>query len=398
MKILQVINAFYPPYISGGAAFVAHNISKALSSRGHEVTVYTTNALDRDGLFYPGLNPRNIGGAEVHYFPNLIYGPSILFHYSGELVRAIEESVSKYDVIHVHEYRSYIGLVTSYYAKKHSIPYVLQAHGQLPTIGSWRKSKWLYDVSFGYRLLRDAAKVVALSQVEAEQYGAMGVLKKKIAILSNGIDLSEYTDLPPRGCFKKKFNIPEDRKVILYLGRIHKIKGIDLLVRAYAQLTADMKPNNAVLVIAGPDDGYLGETQALIKALRINDRVLLTGPLYGKDKLQAYVDADVVVLPSRYETFPNVVLEAYACSKPVVASNVESISDIVLHGKTGFLFGPGDTQELARTISYALVHPEESVELGHKARRFVEETYSIDKVAAKLEALYEETTDRHEKT
>ena len=155
--------------------------------------------------------------------------------------------------------------------------------------------KWVYDVLFGYRLLRDASKVIALSTVEAEQYRAMGVPEEKIAIIPNGIDLTEYANLPLKGSFKKKFGIDEDEKIVLYLGRIHKIKGIDILVRAFAEIIE--KLDDVKLVIVGPDDGYLGEIETQIKSLNIKNKVLIPGPLYGEDKLAAYVDADVYVLP-----------------------------------------------------------------------------------------------------
>jgi len=92
----------------------------------------------------------------------------------------------------------------------------------------------------------------------------------------------------------------------------------------------------------GPDDGYLGELKALVKALRIEDKVLITGPLYGEDKLEAYVDADVYVLPSRYEIWGITVLEAYACGKPVITSKVGGLKDLVLSKVTGLLSDPGN--------------------------------------------------------
>ena len=103
--------------------------------------------------------------------------------------------------------------------------------------------------------------------------------EKKIEIISNGIDLSEYGDLPPKGCFKKKFNLSEDRKIILYLGRIHKIKGIDFLIKAFAHLINEMNFRDAVLVIAGPDDGYLNETKFLAQDLGILNSILFTSPI-----------------------------------------------------------------------------------------------------------------------
>ena len=387
MKILQVINAYYPPYSAGGPAIVVHNISKALAKRGHEVTVYTTNALSKDELFQPKKNPNYSNGVKVYYFGNQVYKPSVHIYFSKELVKAIKKAIANYDLVHLHEYRSYISLVTSYYAKKHNIPHILQAHGSLPRIGSWRRLKWFYDILFGYRLLRNASRVIALSRVEADQYRRMGVPEEEIAIIPNGIDLSEYVNLPPKGAFKRKLGIPEDKEVILYLGRIHRIKGIDILVKAYAYLMMKMGYEDAVLVIAGPDDGFLSEVKSLVQYLGISRYVIFTGPLYGKEKFGAYADSDVVVLPSCYDTFPNVVLEAYACFKPVIASNIEAIPDIVLQGETGLLFQAGNIRELARAITYMLMHPEDAEKMGCNARKLVEEKFYIDKVVTHLEIL-----------
>jgi glycosyltransferase involved in cell wall biosynthesis len=288
----------------------------------------------------------------------------------------------------LHNFRTYQNYVAYSYAKRTNTPYILQARGSIPRIGK-KELKWLYDVFFGYRLLKDASKVIALTQVETDQYRHMGVSEEKIAIIPNGIDLSEYAELPPKGSFKKKFNMPEDRKIILYIGRIHKIKGIDFLVRAYAYLKNEMKCKDAVLVIVGSDDGFLGEVKSLVQSLGVSRFVIFTGPLYGEEKLGAYVDSDVVVLPSRYETFPNVVLEAYACSKPVVASNVEAIPDIVLHRESGLLFQVDAVKELANAIAYMLTHSKEAERMGRNARRLVEERFSIDRVVTQLEKLYE---------
>jgi glycosyltransferase involved in cell wall biosynthesis len=319
MKILQVINAYYPPYISGGAAFVAHNISKALAKRGNEVTVYTTNALSKDRLFAPLQNPTYNDGVRIHYFKNTIYEPSIQIYFSRELVEGFKKNVAKYDVVHSHEYRSYIGILTSHYAQKYGVPIVLQAHGQLPRIMAKPGLKLIYDYLYGYKSLRNASKVIALNQTEAEQYKSMGVPEEKVAVIPNGIDLSEFVDLPAKGSFKKKFGLGDDEKIVLFLGRIHRIKGIDILVKAFANVVKTL--DTIRLVIGGPDDGYLGKVKDLITTFRIEDKVLITGPLYGREKLEAYVDAEVYVLPSRYEVFGMTVIESVACGTPSILTN-----------------------------------------------------------------------------
>jgi len=386
MRILQVISTFYPALAFGGPVKVVYETSKELARRGHEIEVYTTNAYNQARNFKPKCKEQNMNGFKVTYFNNLIR-PGKLF-LSPEMIVALRKKLKEFDVVHTHFGRQVYDVAVGYYAEKYGVPYVLQAHGSLPRIMAWRRLKWGYDVLFGYRLLRDASRVVALSRVEAQQYKAMGVPEEKIAIIPNGIDLSEYADLPPKGAFKKKFGINSDEKIVLYLGRIHKIKGIDILVRAFADVVE--KLDDVRLVVVGPDDGYLGELEALIKALRIEDKVLITGPLYGEDKLEAYVDADIYVLPSRYETFPMTLLEAYACGKPVIASNICGLKDLIIDGITGLLVEPGVVIQLAKSIHFLLDSQEKAEDMVLNGKKFVMENFTIEKAIAKLEKVYKE--------
>jgi glycosyltransferase involved in cell wall biosynthesis len=385
MKI-GFITPFFTP-IAGGSAVAPYHLAKYLARRGHEVFIFTSDFGRNLAKFNDEKDIIIVESKTKLKMLNVFYTPSL---------KSKLEGCDKLDILHFHNFRTYQNYVAYNYAKKTNTPYVLQAHGSIPRIGK-KGLKWIYDILIGYRLLKDASKVIALSKAEAEQCKTMGVPEEKIVIISNGIDLSEYVNLPLKGTFKRKFNIPEDKKIIIYLGRIHKIKGLDLLIRAYAHLKNKMNFEDTILVIVGPNDGYLSEVRSLVQSLGISRFVIFTGALYGKDKLGAYVDSDVVVLPSRYETFPNVVLEAYACSKPVVTSNVEAIPDIVLHGETGLLFQAGDVKELASAIAYMLTHPEEAERMGCNARRLVEEKFSIDRIVTQLEALYEKVLKERDK-
>ena len=391
MKILQVVPYFPPAYAFGGPVKATYQISRELIKRGHEVVVYTTDAknfnsrLEIDSSFTDE-------GIKVHRFKNLsmTFVKKFKLFITPQLALFAREEIKNFDIIHLQEYRTFQNIVIHHHARKHDIPYVLQVHGSLPRIGAWRRLKSIYDVLFGYRLLRDASKVIALTRVEAEQYRSMGVPEEKISIIPNGIDLSEYADLSPKGSFKKKFGIPEDKKIILYLGRIHKIKGIDFLIKAYAYLKNKMNFKDAVLVIAGPDDGYLSEAKALAYTLGVSDSVMFVEPLYGGDKLAAYVDSDLCVFPSRYETFPMALLEVYACGKPIVASNLESLKELIIDGETGLLFEVGNFKQLAEKIIYLLNSGDKAAKIGRKAKLFIEEKYSVDKIVNDLEELYME--------
>ena len=383
MKVLQVISSW-----QGGDIRVAFDISRELRYKGHEVMIYATNLVNED----KGLGI--ISGRVLKFnvlFPKI--AKKIKFYITPQMILWAKKT-NHFDIIHFHGYRTFQNLVVYYYLKKYDVPYVLQAHGSLPRIMAKKRLKWIYDTFFGYGLLRDASRVIALNIVEAEQYKAMGVPEEKITIIPNGIDLSEYAVMPAKGCFKKKFGIPDDKKVILYLGRIHKTKGIDFLVKAYAYLINEMKIKNVTLAIAGPDDGYLREIKELTNTLGISKHVLFTGPLYGRDKLEAYVDSEFCVLPSRYETFPMTVLEAYASGRSVIASEVGGLKDLIMNGETGLLFEPGNIKQLAESMLNLVNDSDLAERMGLKGKELVEENFAIERVVNKLEKVYEEVVER----
>jgi len=386
MHILQVYHVFNPQ-VTSGAAKVAYDISNELVKRGHKVVFYASDM--NDWLTQGRCGNSIVDGIEVHCFKTTwtLLSRKIKIYVTPHLGLIPSDEFLKFDIIHLHGYRSFQNVVVYHYAKKHGIPYVLQAHGSLPRIMAWRKLKWTYDVFFGYRLLRDASKVIAFSRVEADQYRSMGVPEEKIAIIPNGIDLSEYAELPPKGSFKKKFNIAKDKKIILYLGRIHKTKGIDLLVRAYAYLKNETNVKDAVLVIAGPDDGYLNEVKALARSLGVYNSIDFTGFISSEDKLKALVDADVFVTPSFYG-FPMTFLEACTVGTPIVTT---SLGDTLkwIDENVGYVTQP-TPHDLAEAIYRIISDDDLRRKFSRNCMKIVRSNFSIEKVVEKLEKVYEE--------
>jgi len=385
MKILQVCPIFppRPKEFGSGVTQVVYNVSKELAKRGHKVEVYTSNALDVNTKIEDKSNLMLVDGIKVYHFPYVMH--YYTFFLTPFMISAVRKNLKEFDVIHIHDLRAFQSIVVYYYARKYGVPYVLQAHGSLPRIMAKRRLKWFYDVLFGYKLLRDASKVIALSRVEADQYRRMGVPEEKIAIIPNGIDLSEYANLPPKGAFKKKFGIPEDKKVILYLGRIHRSKGIDLLIKAYAYLIEKMGNKDAVLVIAGPDDGYLNEAKALADSLGIYNSVMFTGFISSEDKLKALVDADVFVTPSFYG-FPMTFLEACATGTPIITTTLGDTLEWI-NGNVGYVSLP-TYSHIAEAI-YRIVSDDELHEkFSRNCRGIVRSEFSLEKVVDRLEQVY----------
>ncbi|MFZ7136936.1 MAG: glycosyltransferase [archaeon] len=384
MKILQVIPYFYPAWKFGGPVSVAYSISKELVERGHFVTVYTSDIVDEktrvDNTF------QTVDGVDVFYFKNLsLYAAKRKMFITPSLVSAVKDNVNSFDIVHIHGNRTSQSLILHYFLKKNSVPYIVQAHGGLPRISGNRLTR-LYDLFFGYNLLRKASKVVALSRVEVEQYVAMGVPEEKTEIIPNGIDLSEYTNLPPEGSFKNKFGIGDDEKIVLYVGRIHESKGLGLLAHAFKIVSETV--SNVRFVIVGPDDGYASEFSRLISGLGLEEKVLLAGFVEKRDKLAAFVDGDVFVTP-RFYGFPVTFLESCLAGCPIVtASNeLDWINNNVGY-VTEYFSGA-----LAKAITTLLQDEQINRRFRNNCRRMIKD-YDISTVTHKLENLYKAVADQ----
>ncbi len=381
MKILQVIPVFSAQF--GGPVSVVRSISKELAKR-HDVTVYTTSALDkRSDIGESAFEVESDGYRVVHFSRSFLFRG---FNTSVAMARALHKTLREYDVVHLHSWRHFQDVAVHHYAQKYSVPYVLQTHGSLPRIIAKQRLKWFYDVLFGYGLLRDASKVIALTRVEAEQIREVDVPEEKIAIIPNGIDLSEYANLPPRGVFRKKFGIDEDGKIVLYLGRIHRIKGLDILAKAFSKVVK--KLGSVKLVAAGPDDGYLDELESLIRVLKIEDDVLIPGPLYGQDKFEAYVDADLFALPSRYEMWGMTALEAFACGTPVIVTENCGIAEY-LTDKAGLVV-KAEPYRMAEALLEVLLEQRKQNPF-RVSFDSLKEDLSLSKIVSRLEGVYDKT-------
>ena len=262
MNILQISKYFYPAVSFGGPVQCTYNLSKYLVNKGHKVVVYTTDALDISSNAQIKEKHQIIDGIEVFYFHNVakLYGVFV----SPSMIQALRKNIGNFDVVHLHEYRTFQNLAF-YYLNRNRVPYVLSCHGEF----SYKKESWdwallrrVFEYSYGNRLANDASKMLALSEFEATQYLDGGIKPNKIAVIPNGVNPEDFSDVSLTSAFRKSFGIDKE-EVVLYLGRIHKEKGIDTLVKAFAFLSKRRK--SIKLVIAGPDDGFLGPLKKLLK-------------------------------------------------------------------------------------------------------------------------------------
>ncbi len=375
MKILQVSPFFAPKF--GGPVTAISLLSKELVKRGHTVTIVTSD-LDYDTKYSDDLAKSGVEVIAFHTVAN--FG---LFIYTPSMKKWLKRNVSQYDIIHLHNFRGYQNSLTASYAKMFKIPYIEHAHGSILPFFEKQFLKRLYDQVWGLIILKNASKAIASCKSESAQYKIMGIDENKIEIIPNGVDLSQFLNLPVRGRFRSRYGIANNEKIILFLGRLHKIKGIDLLIDAYAELQKEQP--NIRLFIVGPDDNFLSDLHDQISRLNFNNPPVFTGPLFNQEKLEAYIDSDIYVLPSRYETFPISVLEAWACGLPVIVTKGCLISDLV--EQAGCVAKP-DAGSIKNSLQTLLQDENFAKQLGERGQILVKNEFNNVIVTSKIESLY----------
>jgi glycosyltransferase involved in cell wall biosynthesis len=357
-------------------------MARAVARRGHDVSIFTT-----DRALAAGEGERLQAAASrdrvaLRIFPQ--QAPRMLAT-SWPLARALAAEIPQADVVHLHSLYLFHVWATARLCRRHGVPYLLRPHGTLDPF-LWKRHrlrKRLIECAFQNRAIRGAAALHYTAAEEmklAEPYahGASGV------VIPNGLDLAEYRDLPPPGGLRGAHPEIGTRRIVLFVSRLNFKKGLDLLVPAFAE--ACRAVSDLHLVIAGPDDGMKRETERLVAAARIGERVTFAGMLGHAQKLAAFRDAAMFVLPSYSENFGIAVVEAMACGAPVAISDKVNIWREVQDAGAG-LVAPTTAKAVAEQI-VRLARDPDAAAMGARGRRLVEERFAWDKIARDLESVY----------
>ena len=396
MKILHVAHFFYPCLSAGGVVNASYQIASK-QGKDDDVKVISSDSCKERLKFPNGRYDVDVDGIKVDYFKNLSNGFKLKTMLDTPLAAPfkISKDIKDYDIVHIHEHRQTLAIIASYFARKNNIPYIVQAHGSVLPFFQKEGLKNLFDKVFGFKILHNASCVFALTEVEKEQYLKMGVDEDKIEIVPLGINLEEYENLPAYGKFRSKFNIGENDKLILFVGRIHEIKGLDLLLDAFNDLIVQSNEKNSLenidcssikLAIVGPDDGYLVKLEEKVKEYSLEENVIITGPLYKEEKQEALVDCDLFVIPSKYESFTTSGLEAMACSKPLVLTKNNHIHDWV-DGNVG-LACEDNKDSLREAIEKVLFDEELSQIFAENGNKLIKEKYNWDIINDQILEIY----------
>ncbi|MCZ7541903.1 MAG: glycosyltransferase [Anaerolineae bacterium] len=419
MNLLHVIPYYAPAWAYGGSVRAATELTRALVRAGHRVTVLTTDTLSPHERA-PALR-ETLDGVEVVRVRNLsnaLRGRLNLSTPRGMAATARALIVERQiDLVHCHELRTVETLRVAAAAKSLGVPVVVSPHGTLPTTTGRPAFKRAWDRLLGGRLLSRCDGVIALTRDEAADARALWAARGidiPIHIVPNGVHLDEFAALPARDAARARWSLGEG-PVVLFLGRLHARKGLQLLLPAFAGALAHVP--EARLLVAGPDEGMLAALTAQARALGLTGgddtkwsrdedapvgagletrpytntthseaRVLFTGLLAGPDRLAALAAADLFALPAEGEGFSVAALEALACGLPALLTPGCHFPEAAEAG-AGVVV-PREVESLRAALVALLSDADRRAEMGRAARGLVEARYTWPQIVTQMEAAY----------
>lgn len=372
MKLLHVVSGAWKNI--GGPAEVIPQLCSTLQSLGCDVTMVTVSGDLSDSM----LKARD-DGVELLDFPSS--SPAAI-RYTPGLAEYLRLNASKFDVIHNHGHWLHPNWAAAKYSDISGTPLVTTPHGTLVP-GMLKKSRWkklLAWQAFDRRLIRQASVIHCLTPVESELTSLWIPHKdaNKLTVIPNGVELPviDVTDIS-----EAKSGFPSGKRKLLYLSRVHKIKGVLDLVAVWEKL----KPAEWELVIIGPIEEDLVESANSWKA---NPTIHVLGPVYGDQRFKYLHAADAFVLPSYAEGLPTALLEASAAGKAIVATRECNFVDLE-DARAAIVCNAG-VAGLEKALSELFSMDQSSLRaLGERAARLVEDRYSWKGVATRWMSIYQ---------
>jgi glycosyltransferase involved in cell wall biosynthesis len=369
MRVLHVAAYYAPAFVYGGPPRSVHALCGALRREGVDVQVFTTDANGAQAL------PNAVTGAAafedvpVRYFPRTFPRSPIG---SRQLSAALRREVAGYDVVHIHGLWNRVVWAAARAASRAGVPYVLSPRGMLQQAArahrGWRKRAGWALVESG--VVHGAAVLHATSDAERDTLAALGT-GARVAFIPNGVDLTALERRPA---------VPP---VVLFVGRIHPIKRLDLLIDAFAAVRE--RRADARLVIAGPDE------MALIPSLSERagghaDAVTWLGAVGEQERAALLAQAATLVMCSDSESFGMSALEAMAAGVPVVATR--TCPWRVLEERGAGLWVGQTAHEIAAAVMQLLDDPQRAREMGERGRQLAASTYGWRAIAAAFASEY----------
>lgn len=388
---------------TGGMNVYVRELTRHLGQAGVHVDVFTRS---QDEHVPHVLHDLGYGNRVVHVpaGPEIPLPKKQLVDYIPQFTAGIERFAAEknihYDLIHSHYWMS--GLAAETLKKEWNVPMVHMFH----TLGLMKnrvarskdEMEGEYRISGEKQVLKAADRIVAATAAEQSQLEFLyKAPTRKLTVIPPGVDTDHFYCIPPDES-KAVIGICQECRMFLFVGRIEPLKGVDTLIQAIAILKEKglmtKEPYSVSIVGGDPDasplemNAEMARLQGLCHELGLDDMIVFLGKRSQDSLVYYYSAAEAVIMPSHYESFGMVALEAMACGTPVVASQVGGLAFLVQDEMTGYVVPDGDPQILADRLARLIVQPGLSERLGNQAAACAQE-YSWPKITQRILNLYD---------
>jgi len=377
MKIAQ-ITLRYPP-ATGGVENHVKNITTGLIKKGHEVKVFTSDLAQH----HPPIKLRDdlLKNDPSFVFRHRTYTPPF---FAYPILQGLKKSLlqESFDLFHAHGFWYFPADLAAKISKISKTPLVFNPYYYENKI----RNKWrwrIYKKLIGQKVFQQSRKIIIISPWEEKLIKKANLAKNKFYLIPPGVYLEEFKE--KRGNYFRKLGL-NNKIIILFVGRICQSKGLDLLIKAAPHVLK--KIPNAVFVCVGEDFGEKENFIALTKKLGITKNFIWPGKVSRNDLLSCYQHAHLFVLPSRYEAFGIVLIEAQAAGLPIVATRDTAIPDVVPENQAGLLFEKENFKDLSKKIVQLLLNKNLQNKFRATGIKLVAEKYQWKDIIDKLERVY----------
>ena len=389
MKIALTCPASLPATQFGGILFLSIHIAKNLSEEGHEMTIYTSDLdfANNASTFNKELPTKEKIDKYTIKRTHVWFSTFLFFVNPGMYKQMLNDD---FDIIHAIGVRSFQSFIATLVSKRKKIPLIIADQGGLTTHPDLRNSSLMKQILIKLQkpfikfVINNATRVIVANEYEKKIFLEF-CNEAKISTIRNGIDLDELNSSNTN--FIEKYEVREN--FILFLGRFHTVKGIDVLLDSISQIKNNDLMDNVKIVIMGVDFGYEQVMEKKINELKLNNKILLIKNPSRKDVLSAYNACKFLVLPSKWELSPLTPLEGFAFKKTVISTTAHGIPYTIQHNKNCILVKPNNPTELANAILDLIGDEEKAEELGLAGYDLVHSTCNSKNMVKETLAIYE---------
>jgi len=398
MKIIQVSAGIVkiPPKRGGAVESHILNVSKHLSKGKNDVVI-----IDR---LYSNFDENVINGVRIYRVPSRSIDLPLL---GGKLNSIINEyifskalqkcEIFKYANI-VHAHNVFTANASIKITNKYKISFVYTCHN-----GMWcTENVNLYERGIvrptEKKIIEKSSTTIAVSEnLKRNICEKAKIPEEKVVVIYNGVDTEKFNPNAPTEDIKRRYDL-ENSRIVLFVGRVAPAKGIEYLIKAANLLVNEKRIKDVKFLIVGPFKYMFSESKVksdyarklinLVEKYSLQDYFIFTDSVLEEDLPKFYAACDIFVLPSVFEAFPMVLVEAMASGKPIIGSKIGGISEVINNCGNGYVFEPRSYKELAGKILTLLEDEELRKKMGRKSREIAEKEFTWEKVAKRIMEVY----------